>query len=148
MAFLLRPHNIPFTFNVPDVMQCRINWHLFRILLSTSLIRKRGHSLSHIVHAEVQSHQQPWCNCEKLFLLLSGVMWMAHFIILTHVLTFALVCACVWTYSKTDCIQFLSSASNIVFNASIGAATDYSQSAKDIDLYFNSQLYQKDLGHR
>ena len=43
---------------------------------------------------------------------------------------------------------FVSSRSGIVFNPSAGAITDNSQSAKDIDPYFKSQLYVEDLGHR
>ena len=35
---------------------------------------------------------------------------------------------------------FVSSRSGIVFNPSAGAITDYSQSAKDIDPYFKSQI--------
>ena len=40
------------------------------------------------------------------------------------------------------------SRSDIVFNSSAGAITDHSQSAKDIDLYFKSQLYVEVPGHR
>ena len=43
------------------------------------------------------------------------------------------------------CVLFVS---DIVFNPSAGAITDHSQSAKDIDPYFKSQLYVEDLGHR
>ena len=46
------------------------------------------------------------------------------------------------------CILFVSSRSGIVFNPSAGAITDYSQSAKDKDLYFKSKLYVEDSGHR
>ena len=46
------------------------------------------------------------------------------------------------------CVLFVSSKSGIVFNPSVGAITDNSQSAKVIDPYFKSQLYVKDLGHR
>ena len=46
------------------------------------------------------------------------------------------------------CVLFLSSRSAIVFNPSAGAITDHSQSAKDIDPYFKSQLYVEDPGHR
>ena len=38
------------------------------------------------------------------------------------------------------CVLFVSSRSGFVFNPSSGAITDLSQSAKDIDLYFKSQL--------
>ena len=43
---------------------------------------------------------------------------------------------------------FVSSRSGIVFNPSAGAITDHSQSTKDIDPYFKSQLYVEDPGHR
>ena len=46
------------------------------------------------------------------------------------------------------CVLFLSSMSDIVFNPSASAFTDHSQSAKNIDPYFKSQLYAKDPGHR
>ena len=46
------------------------------------------------------------------------------------------------------CVMFVSSGSGIVFNPSTGAITIHSQSAKDIDAYFKSQLYVKDPGHR
>ena len=46
------------------------------------------------------------------------------------------------------CVLFVSSRSGIVFNPSAGAITDHSQSAKDIDPYFKSQLYVEDPGHR
>ena len=46
------------------------------------------------------------------------------------------------------CVLFVSSRSSIVFNPSAGAITDNSQSAKDIDPYFKSQLYVEDPGHR
>ena len=39
------------------------------------------------------------------------------------------------------CVLFVSSRSNITFNPSAGAITDHSQSAKDIDSYFKSQLH-------
>ena len=45
-------------------------------------------------------------------------------------------------------VLFVSSRSGIVFNRSAGAITDHSQSAKDIDPYFKSQLYVEDPGHR
>ena len=38
-------------------------------------------------------------------------------------------------------VLFASSRSGIVFNPSAGAITYYSQSAKDVDTYFKSQLY-------
>ena len=46
------------------------------------------------------------------------------------------------------CVLFVSSRSDIVVNPSAGANTDHSQSAKDIDPYFNSRLYVEDPGHR
>ena len=46
------------------------------------------------------------------------------------------------------CLLFVPSRSGIVFNPSAGAITDHSQSAKDIDPYFKSQLYVEDPGHR
>ena len=42
---------------------------------------------------------------------------------------------------------FVSSRSGIVFNPSACAITDHSQSAKDIDPYFKSQLYVEDPSH-
>ena len=39
------------------------------------------------------------------------------------------------------CVLFVSRGSGIVFNPSADAITDHSQSAKDIDSYFKSQLY-------
>ena len=41
----------------------------------------------------------------------------------------------------------MSSRSGIVSNPSAGAITDHSQSAKDIDPYYKSQLYLEDRGH-
>ena len=46
------------------------------------------------------------------------------------------------------CVLFVSSWSGIVFSPSAGAITDHSQSAKDIDPYFKSQLYVEDPGHQ
>ena len=46
------------------------------------------------------------------------------------------------------CVLFVCSRSGIVFNPSAGAITDHSQSEKDIDPYFKSQLYVKDPGQR
>ena len=45
-------------------------------------------------------------------------------------------------------VLFVSSSSGIVFNQSSGEITDHSQSAKDIDLYFKSNLYVEDPSHR
>ena len=46
------------------------------------------------------------------------------------------------------CILFASSRLGIVFNPRAGAITDHSQSAKDIDPNFKSQLYVENSGHR
>ena len=46
------------------------------------------------------------------------------------------------------CVLFVSSRSGIVFNPSAGDITNHSQSAKDIDPYFKSQLYVKDPSHQ
>ena len=53
-----------------------------------------------------------------------------------------------WAYAMPVCVLFVSSRSGIVFNPSAGAITDRSQSAKDVDPYFKSQLYVEDPGHR
>ena len=53
-----------------------------------------------------------------------------------------------WAYAMPVCVLFVSSRSGVVFNASAGTITDHSQSAKDIDPYFKSQLYVEDPGHR
>ena len=53
-----------------------------------------------------------------------------------------------WAYAIAVCVLFVSSWSGIVFNPSAGAITDHSQSAKDIEPYFKSQLYVDDPGHR
>ena len=59
------------------------------------------------------------------------------------------VCGAVrWAYAMPECVLFVSNRSGIVFNPSASALTDHSQSAKDIDSYFKSQLYVKDAGHR
>ena len=42
----------------------------------------------------------------------------------------------------------LSSRSDVVYNRSAGSITDHSQSAKDIDPWFKSQLNVEDPGHR
>ena len=50
---------------------------------------------------------------------------------------------------RCPCVYFfVSSKLGIVFNPSAGAITDHSQSAKDIDPYFKSQLYVENPGHR
>ena len=46
------------------------------------------------------------------------------------------------------CVLCVSSRSGIVFNSSAGAITDHSQSAKDIDPYFKSQINVKDPSYR
>ena len=53
-----------------------------------------------------------------------------------------------WTYAMPVCVLCVSSRSGIVFNPSAGAIIDHSQSAKDIDPHFKSQLYVKDPDHR
>ena len=45
------------------------------------------------------------------------------------------------------CLLFVSGRSGIILNKSTGAITDRSQSAKDIDPYFKSQLYVEDPSH-
>ena len=52
-----------------------------------------------------------------------------------------------WAYAMPVLVLLVSSRSGIIFNPS-GAITDHSQSAKNIDPYFKSQLYVEDLGHR
>ena len=52
-------------------------------------------------------------------------------------------------HMQCPCVYwFVSSRSGSVFNPSAGAITDHSQSAKDIDQYFKSQLHVEDPGHR
>ena len=46
------------------------------------------------------------------------------------------------------CILFMSSTWDIVINTCADAITDHSQSAKNIDPYYNSQLYLTYPGHR
>ena len=46
------------------------------------------------------------------------------------------------------CVLFVSSRSDIGFNPSAVAITDYSQSAKDKDLYFKSKIYVEDTDYR
>ena len=46
------------------------------------------------------------------------------------------------------CELFVSSRSGIVFNPTVSVITDESQSAKDIDPYFNFQLYVEDTASR
>ena len=46
------------------------------------------------------------------------------------------------------CVLCVFSRSGIVFNPSASAITDHSESAKNIDPYFKSQLYAKDPGRR
>ena len=53
-----------------------------------------------------------------------------------------------WAYAMPVCVLFVSSRPDIVFNPGAGAMAAHSQSAKDVDLYFKSQLYVKDPGHR
>ena len=49
-----------------------------------------------------------------------------------------------YAYAMPVCALLVSSRSGIVFNPRSGAITDHSQSVKDIDLHFKSQLYAKD----
>ena len=46
-----------------------------------------------------------------------------------------------WAYAMPVCVLFVCSTSGIVFNRRAGDITKYSQSAKDRDQYFKSQLY-------
>ena len=46
------------------------------------------------------------------------------------------------------CVLFVFSRSGIVLNPSDGAITDHTQSGKDIDPYFKSQLYVENPVHR
>ena len=45
-------------------------------------------------------------------------------------------------------VLLISSTSGIVFKSSAGTFTNHTQSAKDIDPYFKSQLYVKNAAHR
>ena len=67
---------------------------------------------------------------------------------IAHVVTGVLCDEVRWAYAMPMCVLFVSSRSGIVFNSSAGTISDHSQSAKDIDPYFKSQLYVKDPGHR
>ena len=51
-------------------------------------------------------------------------------------------------HMRCSCVLFVANRSGIVFNPSAGAITDHSQSAKDRDPYFKSQLYVENPGHR
>ena len=53
-----------------------------------------------------------------------------------------------WAFTMPMCVLLVSSGSGIVFNLGAGAITYHSQSAKDIDSYFKSQLYVEDPSHR
>ena len=53
-----------------------------------------------------------------------------------------------WAYAMPVCVLSVSSRSGIVFNPSAGTITDHSQSVKDIDPYFKSQLYVENPVHR
>ena len=66
---------------------------------------------------------------------------------ISHVVT-EVWCGEVGICDDRVCVLFVSSRSDIVFNSSASAITDHSQSAKDIDLYFKSQLYADDPGRR
>ena len=67
---------------------------------------------------------------------------------IAHVVTEVWCGEVTWAYAMPMCVLFVSSRSGIVFNPSAGTITDHSQSAKDIDPYFKSQLYVEDPGHR
>ena len=54
---------------------------------------------------------------------------------------------CVWIYVKPVCVMFVCITSDIIFNPSAGSINDHSQPAKEIYLYFKSQLYVEDPGH-
>ena len=73
-----------------------------------------------------------------------SVTYMAY---ISHVVT-GMWCGEVGICDDHVCVLFVSSRSDIVFNPSASAITDYSQSAKDIDQYFKSQLYAEDPGRR
>ena len=88
---------------------------------------------SRLVH--INSHY----HIEKPFILfLVGVIYMSCSSQCTHI---GVVDAYVLTFVKSECVLFVPSTLGIIFNPSTGAITDHSQSAKDIDLYFKSQLY-------
>ena len=53
-----------------------------------------------------------------------------------------------YAYAMPVCVLFVSSRSGIIINLRAGAITDHSQSVKDIDPYFKSQLYVEDPSHR
>ena len=64
---------------------------------------------------------------------------------IAHVVT-GVWCSDVGICDARVCTVFVSSRSVIVFNPSAGSITDHSQSAKDRDPYFKSQLYVEDPG--
>ena len=55
-----------------------------------------------------------------------------------------------WAYARPLRVLFLSSSFGVWyrFNSSTGAITNNSQSSKDLDPYFKSQLYVEDIGYR
>ena len=65
---------------------------------------------------------------------------------IVHVVT-GVWCGEVGICDARVCVLFVSSRLGIVFNPNAGAITDHSQSAKDIDPCFKSQLYVEDPGH-
>ena len=67
---------------------------------------------------------------------------------IAHVVTGVCCGEVKWAYAMPVCVLFVSIRSGIVFNPSADAITDHSQSAKNIDPYFKSQLYVEDPGHR
>ena len=118
--------------------------HLLHAIFLPSLAWMCGHSLSHNFHAQVQTHRQPLWHCGTFILLLVGVIYMSYS---SHVLTYAVAYACVWTYAMPVCVLFLSCMLVIIFNPSEMAITDHSQSAKDIHPYCKSQLCVDDPSH-
>ena len=79
-----------------------------------------------------------------IFAASRSVPYMAY---IAHVVT-GVWCDEAGIYAMPVCVLFVYSASGIVFNWSAGAITDHSQSATDIDPYFNTQLYVEDPDHR
>ena len=60
-------------------------------------------------------------------------------------LTNIVVYACVWIYTKLLCLKKIASSTlGIVFNPSIDAITDHSQSTTETDPYFKSKFYVED----
>ena len=66
---------------------------------------------------------------------------------ISHVLT-RVWCGDVGICDARVCVLFVCSMSGIVFNPIVSVITENSQSAKDIDPYFKSQLYVEDPASR